>query len=413
MTDNPYGGPPPDPYGRAPQAGDWQPPDPQPGAGGYAFGPFAPGDDQPGASYPGQLGPPASYPDGWSTQPPPEPGDGRRKTLIIIGVVALALIVLGVGTALLLINLRQTASTDSGGSAASSGATSPGRTTAAATGASDAVEAYLTALSTGDAAKALSYGATKPTERSMLTDKVLVKAGKRAPLSAIDVPAVDGQSSATVQASYKIGKTPVTESFEVIKQGEAWKLERVAAEVELGLVRTASVPLLINGTRVTKKAVSLFPGSYTFSTGLTYLDYGAEPTILIKTPSAFPNTSQLAVRVNAKGKDAAVAAVKKSYAKCLKSSDSAPAKCPNRWTSSDAKWRPGTVDWAQRGSDPFKKAKVVTSGVYAQVTIPLRVELSGTCTQRGRTGRCVGASITGTSIAVVSLQTNKPKVRWL
>jgi hypothetical protein len=414
MSDNPYGTPPQGPYGQAPQSGWGQPPDVQAGASGYAFGPFAPGAEQPGGSDPAQPGPPPPrYPGRYAGPPParPQPPRGRR-TLFIVGAAALALIMLGVGTALVAIKLRQTGTTESGGLAASSGPTSSGSATAAP-GPADAVRGYLTALSLGDADKALSYGMNDPAETSMLTDKVLAAARKRAPLTVIDVPAVEGQDSAIVRASYKIGKTPITESFNVIKQGEEWKLERVAAEVELSLVRTESVPLLINGTKVSKSAVNLFPGSYTFSTGLRYVDYGAKPSILIKTPSAFPNASQLAVRVNAKGKRAAVAAVKKSYSKCLKSDNAAPPRCPNRWTSNAAKWRNGTVDWKQRGADPFKKAKVVVSGIYAQVTIPLRVELSGTCTQGGRTGRCVGATITGTSIAVTSLQTNKPKVRWV
>jgi len=216
-----------------------------------------------------------------------------------------------------------------------------------------------------------------------------------------------------VEASYQLGKRTVTETFDVVKQGDEWKLRRVAAEIELGPVRSGSVPLLVNGTKVSKDLVSLFPGSYKISTGLKYSDYGKDSTVLVRSPSGSPDTSQLAVRITAEGKSAAVAAAKKSYTTCLKSDDPAPSKCPNRWTSNAAEWRKGTVDWEQSGGDPFKKAKVTTSGLSAQVQIPLRVELSGTCTQGGRTGRCVGATITGTSIAVVSLETNEPKVRWL
>ena len=410
MSENPYGGPPPGRYGQAPQSGPGHQSEAPSGAGGYAFGPFAPGAEQSSGPYPSQAGqPPADY--GYRGEPPAEPKSPRgRRGLIILGVALLALILLGVGTAAVLINVRQ-ARTSQGG--ARNDPVSGDSPTMAAAGPSGAVFGYLTALSSGDAGSALSYGATKPAESSMLTDKVLADASKRAPLTSIDVPAVEDQTPASVRASYKIGETPVSETFTVTKQGEEWKLERVAADVELGPVRSGSVPLLINGTKVSKGAVSLFPGSYTFSTGLDYVDYGSKPTILIKTPSAFPNTTELAIRVNGKGKSTAITAARKSYAKCLKSDDPAPSKCPNRWTSNDANWRKGTVDWEQRGSDPFKKAKVITSGVQAQVHIPLRVELSGTCTQGGRTGRCLGATITGTSIAMTSLNTNSPRIRWL
>jgi hypothetical protein len=408
MTDSPSGGSPPDPYGQGRQPGHGQPPAGG-SAGGYAFR-LAP--DQGAADpYPEQPDPVAGQPGGFWGQPPvgPQPGRGGR-TLLIVGVSALALIILGVGSAIVAMNLWQARNTESG-AGASTGSTSSA--SPAGAGPSDAVLGYLTALSSKDAQKALSYGQSEPTESSMLTDKALSAALKDAPLTAVEVPQVDGENEASVEASYQLGKRAVTETFNVVKQGDEWKLRRVAAEIELGPVRSGSVPLLINGTKVSKDLVSLFPGSYTISTGLKYSDYGKASTVLVTTPSGFPDTSRLAVRITAEGKKAAVAAAKKSYTTCLKSDDPAPAKCPNRWTSNDAKWRKGTVDWEQRGADPFKKAKVTTSGLVAQVQIPLRVELSGTCTQGGRTGRCVGATITGTSISVVSLETNSPKVRWL
>ena len=398
MTDSPSGGPPPDPYGQGRQPGQGPPP-----AGGYAFGPFA--SDQGAASpYPQQPDPVA-----WG-QPPVGPQPGRGRTLLIVGVSALALIILGVGSAIVALNLRQARNTESG-TGASTGSTSSA--SPAGGGPSDAVLGYLTALSSTDAQKALSYGQSEPTESSMLTDKALSAALKNAPLTAIKVPQVEGENEATVEASYQLGKRTVTETFAVVKQTDEWKLTRVAADVELGPVRSGSVPLLINGTKVSKDLISLFPGSYTISTGLKYSDYGKDSTILVTSPGGFPDTSRLAVRITAEGKSAAVAAAKKSYTTCLKSDDPAPSKCPNRWTSNSAEWRKGTVNWEQSGGDPFKKAKVTTSGLFAQVQIPLRVELSGTCTQGGRTGRCVGATITGTSIAVVSLETNEPKVSWL
>jgi hypothetical protein len=379
--------------------------------GGYAFGPFAPdqGTSDPYAEQPGLVG---SQPRGYFGPPPagPPPGRGRR-TLLIAGVSVLALIILGVGSAIVVINLRPARNTQSG-TGASTGLTSSASPPVGARP-SDAVLGYLTALSSSDASKALSYGLSEPTETSLLTDKVLSAALQDAPLTAIEVPQVEAENEAAVEASYKLGNRSVTETFDVVKQGDDWKLRRVASDAELGLVRSGSVPLLINGTKVLKDLVSLFPGSYKISTGLKYSDYGKESTVLVTGPSSFPNTSRLAVRINAKGKSAAVAAAKRSYTKCLRSDDPVPPKCPNRWTSDEAKWRKGTVNWEQRGSDPFEKAKVTTSGLFAQVQIPLRVELSGTCTQGGRTGRCVGATITGTSICVVSLEKSSPKVRWL
>ena len=412
MTDNPYGGPPPDPSGKGMQpAGGTQQGQPQPPSSGYPFEPFAP--DQGPADPVARPGDPTVGPlEEYFARPPAgqRPGRGRR-TLLIVGISALALIILGVGSAIVAINLLQARKTepDAGTSTSPSSSASP----AAGVRPSDAVVGYLTALASGNAQQALAYGQSLPTESSVLTDKALSAALKEAPLTAIEVPPVDGDNEAAVEASYKLGKRSVTETFDVVKQEDAWKLRRVAAEVDLELVRSGGVPLLINGTKVSSDLISLFPGSYEISTGRKYSDYGTESTILITSPSGFPDTSRLGVRINAKGKAAAVAAAKKSYTKCLKSDDPAPAKCPNTWTDDATKWRKGSVDWKQQGSDPFKKAKVATSGLVAQVRIPLRLEVSGTCTQGGRTGRCVGAAVTGVSISLVSLETDSPKVRWL
>jgi hypothetical protein len=410
MTHNPYGGP--DPYGHGTQPdGGTQPGQPQSPASGYPFGPSAP-DQGAAAPFADSWDPTAGQPEEYFSPSPagPQP-DRRRRTLLIVGISALALIILGVGSAIVVMNLLQA----SNGEQRTGGSTSPSSSAAPAAGArpSDAVLGYLTALASGDAQEALAYGQSRPTESSLLSDKALSTALKEAPLTAIEVPQVDGQNEAVVEASYKLGKRAVTETFDVVKQEDAWKLRRVAAELELGLVRSGAVPLLINGTKVSANLINLFPGSYEIGTGLKYSDYGNESTILVTSPSGFPDTSRLGVRINAKGKAAAVAATKKSYTKCLKSDDPAPADCPNRWKSNETKWRKGSVDWNQQGSDPFKNTKVTTSGLFAQVQIPLRVELSGTCTQGGRTGRCVGAEMSGTSISVVSLETDSPKVRWL
>ena len=413
MTDNRYGGPSPEPYGQGfPPAGRTQPGQPDPPDSGYPTGPYVP-DQGAAAPYGLRWDPTADQSEEYLGHPPPggpQPSRGRR-TLLVVGISALALIILGVGSAIVVINLIQAKTTEpsTGTSTSPSSSASP----AATARPSDAVVGYLTALSSGDAREALAYGQSQPTETSLLTDKALSKALKDAPLTGIEVAPVNGENEAAVEASFKLGKRSVTETFDVVKQEDAWKLRRVAAEVELEGVRNGAVPLLINGAKVSADLISLFPGSYEISTGLKYSDYGTESTILITSPSGFPDTSRLGVRINAKGKAAAVTAAKKSYTTCLKSDDPAPAKCPNTWTDDRTKWRKGSVDWKQQGPDPFKRAKVTTSGLVAQVQIPLRVEVSGTCTQGGRTGRCVGATVTGTSISQVSLQSDSPKVKWL
>ena len=249
MTQDPYGGPHADPYGQGMQPGaGGQPGQPEPPANGYPFGPFAP-DQGAAGPFAESWDPTAGQQDEYFAQPPagPQPGRGRR-TLLIVGISALALVILGIGSAIVAINLLQARNTER----RSGATTGPSSSAPPAAGArpSDAVFGYLTALASGDAQEALAYGQSQPTESSLLTDKALATALKDAPLTAIEVPHVDGHNEAAVEASYKLGKRSVTETFDVVKQQDAWKLRRVAAEVDLGLVRSGAVPLLINGAQI-------------------------------------------------------------------------------------------------------------------------------------------------------------------
>ena len=66
------------------------------------------------------------------------------------------------------------------------------------------------------------------------------------------------------------------------------------------------------------------------------------------------------------GKKAAVAATKKSYAKCLKSDDAKPKGCPNRWTNTTQKYDKNSVTWKQRGKNPFRRVAVTYYGGDAE-----------------------------------------------
>ena len=256
-----------------------------------------------------------------------------------------------------------------------------------------------------------SFAATAPTNKTMLTKSALAAATKNAPIGSIQVTPVDDPAATEVAATYTVGKKSVSESFAVDNSSGSWKLANVAADLDLTYVGQG-YPRFINGTKVARTSVSLFPGSYTFGTGLKYLTYGSKNTVVVSSPAEPVAAFDLAVGPSSSAKKAALAAAKSRYRTCLKSDSSKPSNCPNRWTSSAAKWRNGTVDWKQLGSDPFKKAKVSILGSEARVDTPIKLELSGTCTQQGRTGRCTGATLKGNAIAQVSLKSNKLSARW-
>ena len=97
-----------------------------------------------------------------------------------------------------------------------------------------------------------------------------------------------------VAATYKFGDTDVVENFDVVKLGDVWKLTRVVKTVELGLNRQSSVPMRINGVKVSSNTVDLLPGSYAFTTGLPYISYGsrqrgARSRVPAATPTCIPS----------------------------------------------------------------------------------------------------------------------------
>jgi hypothetical protein len=71
-----------------------------------------------------------------------------------------------------------------------------------------------------------------------------------------------------------------------------------------------------------------------------------------------------------------------------------------------------SITWRQTGSDPFRKPKVTFTGTQAQIQIPLKLKLTGSCTYQGRSGNCSG-TLTGKSVAVVKVTSKPLNVRWL
>ena len=362
---------------------------------------------------------PGPYGPGQPVQPvpaPPPQKKGKGKGLIIGGVIALALILIGVVAAVLIrdepaVTTVPSPNTSTTGSVPP-GSSAPPTSAPPAEKASDAVTGYLNALAAGDVAGALSYAADPVAAGPFLTGAVLAESAKRAPLTTVNVTPVDDDNATVVAATYKFGDTDVVENFDVVKLGDVWKLTRVVKTVELGLNRQSSVPMRINGVKVSSNTVDLLPGSYAFTTGLPYISYGSDNVVLIKSPSGDADVYSINARLSTNGKKAIRAAAKSSYKKCLKSNDARPKGCPFRWTNSAHKYRANSVKWRQTGSDPFDKAKFGYGNGEASVSVPLRVKLSGSCTFSGNSGTCSG-TITGTAVAVGKVTGKSVKVRWL
>ena len=251
---------------------------------------------------------------------------------LIVGAVVLALIIIGVGAAVL-VNRSTGTATDPIDPPGPAGSNPPGgsSTTAppppASTKADESVKSYLEALAAGNAAAALSLGKEQPTDKSFLTDKVLAESNKRAPITEITVAPPESEYDSSIEATYKMGEQQVNETFTVQKQGDVYLLYDVTQDVNLENIRSRTLPMQINGVGVTSDTVNLFPGSYLLTTGSDYVNYGGGPMV-ITSPNDFPSAYDHRPVITTAGTKAVVAAAKTKLEGCAKEAKFKPSGCP-------------------------------------------------------------------------------------
>jgi hypothetical protein len=274
----------------------------------------------------------------------------RSKLPIIIGAAVLALIIIGVGAAVLISRVAKSAD-----SPADPGV--PGGQAPVANKPSDAVQAYLEALAAGKADTALALGNTPAADKTFLTDAVLAESIKRAPITAIVVPEVTDEYAYSIDATYKLGSQPVSDKFSVTKAGSTWKVNKAYAELDISTLRSKTLPLAINQVPVTTDKIRLFPGSYAFTSGNSYVDYGKTNVLLLQSPTDYPRTSDVQPTLTAAGEKAFSDAVKAKAKSCLTSGELHPAGCPNGVKeASYQKIKKSSIRWSLDG-DPTANLK--------------------------------------------------------
>lgn len=403
----PYGQPPGQPYGQPqgqPPHGQarpgFAPPNyggPQQRPGSY---PTPPGGypNQPGGpdGYPPQPGPPGAGGPGGSV-PPAKKGSGR--IFLVLGAIVLALIIIGVSAAILVNRSIDTTTSpvdpiDPTSTGGPGGSAPPGSSTTgpppASTKADQSVRSYLEALAAGNAAVALSLGKDQPTDKTFLTDAVLAESNKRAPITEISVSPADNEYDVSIKASYKMGDQQVNETFTVQKQGEVFLLYDVTQDVDLETVRSRTLPMQINGVKVTTDKVDLFPGSYALSTGSDYVTYGGGPMV-ITSPNDYGNAYDHKPEITEAGIKAVVAAAKVKLAGCAKEAKFRPSGCPFL----NVRENPGqniTESSLRRKitEDPFANAEPradYQDPAIAEFSITVRWTVTARGTQNGRSTR--------------------------
>ena len=347
----------------------------------------------------------ASWPYGQASAARIAAAQGQWQDLIIIGAASLAVILMAVLA--VVVATRGGPQANPGGSAQDS--RHPLRACSTWTlHAFGCVSAYLQAVAAGDAAPPCPTQPIQP--QGSLTNEVLAESQNRAPLAEINVPVVEDQNATSVSATYTLDNSSVTESFDVVKVADGWRLSRAVKDLDLGFIVGGSVPVKINGVQVEQDSVAVLPGSYAFTTGLPYVGYGSKNVVLVKSPYVEADTYRIQSQLTSSGKKAVISATKKSFKKCLNANSLNPKNCPMKF---DSKYRytKSTITWQQTGSDPFRKPKVSFSGTQAQIQIPLNLKLTGSCRHQADPETALASS---PEVGRCGQGATKPlNVRWL
>ncbi|MCW2866098.1 MAG: hypothetical protein JWR20_286 [Marmoricola sp.] len=374
----------------------------QPGQPGQPGG-FPPPGGQPGAAYPPpgpQFNPTSTSPYG---APPGGPGTGGSKKLLWIILAAVAAFLVLVIIVVVAVASRG----DSGGSAAGgSGGVGTGTQ-------DDAVRSYLQAVAAGDAKKALSVVATKPASDDLLTDQVLAASKKLGPITKINVPKVSSDYTTIVNASYSIGDESITQTYYVQKTADGYALKDMGDGIDLSRLRANTLPMLINGEKVTSDKVYLFPGAYQFTTGNENISYGDTGKVTVKGGSDYVSTLDLEPTLTQAGSQAFTQAVKASAHACVTKKQLSPPNCPNTTANSqNFKIDLGSIQWRLKNQDAFANLKPrldYDNPALASVYPSLQFEIKANC--NASSGRCSSSTYSSGKV-VVDMTQDPLKVTW-
>lgn len=358
-------------YGAAGQYGvpGQQPQNPQYGAPGQSS-PYG----APGSGAPQQP---------WGYPPPPGQNQPRKPNRTVVGIVGgvVGVALIG-GTVYAVQNANKTGPTPGPNTSVSNPASVPPsngqpQPSVATQKASDVVSSYLRALGSGDAQTVLSLAATAPSDTTMLTDSVLARAtaGKIADIS---VPEVANQNATTVPATYTLGGKSVTTTFAVKNVGGQFRMQQVAAEVDLTTL--ARVPVTLAGLRPAGNLVQLFPGVYPVAAANKYYSFGSANVSVADLKNLTPGSRTLAL--SSAGSSAINKAVSAKYKSCLKQNSLRPAGCAIWFRQPvGVKFRTSTISYRTSSGAKWSKAKkklIGTSIVEASAKTKVRFDVTAT-----------------------------------
>ncbi len=263
---------------------------------------------------------------------------------MLIGAGALALVLAVVAVAG---NRAPTAESTQAGAAPSSAAPTTG---------SDAVLGFLNAVAASDAERALAYVEEVPADRSLLTDAVLKASSELAPMTEISIP-TSNQDPNRIDATFKLGGRTHTRPFNVIEVDGTWKVSDGVTDLDVSYRQEPTLPMIVNGVRVTASSLSLAPGTYAFTTGSRWVSWGTSNQTVVA--DEYPLiSSKIEPTLTKAGSEAVVSKTKKAFNSCLAQHKLRPSGCPNRLSDTNGiKVKESTVRWRVT-KDPFRNAKI-------------------------------------------------------
>ncbi len=325
--------------------------------------------------YAGEAYHPPAQPDVPDAEPPAEPkGNGALILGIVGGAVILGLFAVVTFPGIVGGAVPTPSATTAGGT---TGATAPLSATGAA-----AVKGYLKAVASGHAASAIAYGATPPVEQSLLTDEMLAANRAEAPITDIKATEGTGGDHQTVQATYKLGGTPVSTTFEVTRANGTWVLDAIAAPLPLNLSRTTGVDLRINGRKLPNTNPTVFPGRYTITTSNGWFTVSGGK-VQVKNGAASGTVREAKLALSASGISAIRKAAQAKLNWCLEKNSLTPADCAADLTLPNGNTvRPSTIDWqVTRGGSAMRTLKPTldsADSAHAKVLVKTRVYCTST-----------------------------------
>jgi len=283
----------------------------------------------------------------------------RRTTAIVIVIIALLILAVLGGLAVFIFKPFPSSSDD-------------GSTPA------EAVRAYLTALSQGDATLALSYSAQQPGDSTFTTNEFFSALMQANPMTDINVPERQTTASpAVITATYTLGSSHVEARFTVQRHEQGWLLDSGFVGMNLDDLISRGISVTLNDIDITQMSkVYLLPGVYTFGTKDPML-VATAPLFILEYPESNPWFAEN-FSLSEEGISRIAAAAEARLTHCLSLHELIPVGCGFAFSGGEhGTVNPDTARWTLEDDAPdfVGLAYQLDTSVYTRVEANITIKI--------------------------------------